>query len=463
MAINTKLRLAVAAALAGAGLLAVQGAQAAGFSLLEQNTSGLGNAYAGAAAVAEDASTVFFNSAGLTELKRPSVVVNANLLNISSRFKDGGSLPALGQSLGGTGGNAGGTTLLPALYASVPLGHGMTGGVGVNAPFGLKTEYSSDWLGRFQAVKSEVKTLNINTALAFKVNNVVSLGFGVDYQTLNAELTSAVNYTGVIAQVSLAALAAPANLGLQGTSSVKGNDSTWGYDFGVLLTPTPGTKIGLSYRSATKYTVAGDATFVAPTSSNATGQAIITGASNSTTSAAAPTNGPISLNIKLPASARLALAQQLGSKTELLGEVSWMQWSSIPELRIQRSAGVSGVLKNTPENWENTWRYALGANFQVMPGVKLRVGAALDKSPVPDSTRTPRLPDKDRTWLSVGTKLAVTNNTSVDLGYSRVTAKDAPLNQSDGYTAAQGYPSGLIVGKQETHIDIFGAQATVSF
>ncbi|MGC3981550.1 MAG: outer membrane protein transport protein [Steroidobacteraceae bacterium] len=458
MQTSKTLRIAVAAALSGAALFGANLAHAAGFALLEQNASGLGNAYAGAAAVAEDASTIYFNSAGLTQLKRPSLVMNAAAINIKSKFHNNASAnAALQTSLGSTGGDAGGLTVLPALYVAVPVSDTVSGGIGVNAPFGLKTEYNSDWLGRFQAVKSEVKTTNINTALAFKLHDKVSLGIGADFQTLDATLTSAVNYSAAIASASSGTVLVP---NLEGTSKVKGSDSAWGFDAGVLITPTDSTRIGLSYRSALKYKVTGTANFVAPTASGAA-QAFITGLSNST-NPAAPTNGPISLDIKLPATARVALAQKLGGSVELLGEVSWTQWSSIPELRIRRSPS-GATLKNTPEDWDDTMRYALGANWQVNNGLKLRIGAALDESPVPDSTRTPRLPDNDRTWLSAGAKVDVSKNISVDLGYTHIIAKDAQLNQSDGGATTLGYPYGLINGKQSSDINILGIQATVSF
>ncbi len=455
---NKSLKLSIAGALGGASLLMAQPLWAAGFSLLEQNTSGLGNSYAGSAAVAEDASTIFYNSAGLAMLDKPSVVVNASAIQVKSQFHDEGSVGALAQVKGGNGGDAGGTTLVPAFYVAVPLTSSITGGVGVNAPFGLKTEYDADWLGRFQAIKSDVKTLNINTALAFKLGKAWSLGVGLNHQAIDAELTSAVNYTAAIFQASGNTQLIPR---LEGSTSVKGNDSAWGYDLGLLFQPTGNTKIGLSYRSAMKYSIQGSATFAPPVTANPTANVYIANLSSSST-AAAPTNGPIQLEVKLPAIARLALAQNLGSQWQVLGEVSWTQWSSIPELRITR-AGTGGTLKNTTENWTDTWRYAVGANYQLSPAVKLRVGAALDKAPVPDSTRTPRLPDNNRTWYSAGAKVAVTNHLGLDVGYARVTAKDAALNQSDGYSALQGYPNGLISGHQETSINIFGAQATVTF
>jgi len=462
---NSLLRTAIAALLPTSAVLwCASSAHAAGFALMEQNSSGLGNAYAGSAAVAEDASTIFFNSAGLTQLKKPSVVVNAASIYVKSEFNNAATIAASGQNLGGDGGNAGGFIVLPALYVGVPLTDKLSGGFGLNSPFGLQTDYDTDWMGRFQGNKSQVNTVNFNTALAFKVHDMLSIGIGADFQTIDATLTSAVNYTAAVASAS-ATLLGPLNTvfvpGLEGTSKVKGSDTAWGYDVGLLFTPTEQTRVGLSYRSAMKYSLAGTASFVAPTSSNIQAQAFITGLSNSA-NPAAPTNGPVYLDLKLPASARLAVAQKLGSAFELLGEVSWTQWSSIKELRIQRPGGAT--LKNTPENWDDAWRYALGASWQVNDAVKLRMGAALDKTMVTeDATRTPRLPDGDRTWLSAGANFKLCDKLALDVGYMHVFVKDADLDQSDGGFTAIGYPYGRLIGQQQTKIDILGLQATVSF
>jgi len=450
--------------ISGTALFVGTQALASGFALQEQNVSGLGNSYAGSAAVAEDASTVFFNGAGLTQLDKASVAISLIDVNVNSKFHNGGSVNALAQPLGTEGGNAGGSSLVPAVYASMPVGNTFAVGLGINAPFGLKTEYSNDFMGRFQATKSEVKTMNVDAVFAFKPSNMVSFSVGIDYQKLDAELNNMVNFDAVAAQV-LAAQSVPqgtintllaGNPGLQGTGSVKGDDSKWGYDLGILVTPTTQTKIGLSYRSAINYHITGTATFTAPTSANGTMQAAISGAR-----ATALADGPITLDIKLPASARLALSQQLGSKFELLGEVSWTQWSTVQALTIVRTSGA--VLKNTPENWDNTWRYALGGNFKVNSNFKLRAGVAIDKSPVSDARRTPRLPDNDRTWLSLGAQWNIGSSFALDVGYAHLFAKDADLNQSDGYSALQGYPNGNLVGTQKSSIDILGVQGTFKF
>jgi long-chain fatty acid transport protein len=160
-------------------------AQGAGFALIEQNASGLGNAYAGQAAVAEDASTIFFNPAGLTYVEGRQVVAAGHLIMPSAEFSDAGSTLAIR----GDGGDAGVTAFVPNFYYAMDVTPDLKFGLGVNAPFGLTTEYDDTWAGQVQAIKSDLKTVNVNPALGWRVNDRLSLGFGLNWQYIEAELT----------------------------------------------------------------------------------------------------------------------------------------------------------------------------------------------------------------------------------------------------------------------------------
>jgi long-chain fatty acid transport protein len=159
-------RTIVGGLVAGA-LLAMSGAaSASGFALIEQSASGLGNAYAGGAASAEDASTVYFNPAGMTNIKGSQVLVAVHAIKPSAQFSNNGSTGALGTD---TGGDAGSLALVPSLYLVGDIGEQWKYGIGVSSPFGLKTEYSSSWIGRNLAIKSELKTVNINPSISYKM------------------------------------------------------------------------------------------------------------------------------------------------------------------------------------------------------------------------------------------------------------------------------------------------------
>src|SRR5262245_12434732 len=293
-------------------------AQASGFALLEQSASRLGTAFAGTAAAADDATTIYFNPAGMGLLKQSEALVVASGILISSQFHDNGSsAPALGQPLGNNGGDAGDWNFVPSAYVAVPLADRVTVGLGINAPFGLKLEYDDGWVGRFQALRSEIRTVNFNPALSWWVTDTFSIGVGANYQHINAELTNAVNYTAAVAQgvqqlVALGQIppaAAPgiiaANAGLEGGARVEGDDNAWGWNVGLMFKPSDSTRIGLSYRSTITYKVIGSVTFSEPAATNPIGAQIIAAAS----AIGAPlSDGPASVDLELPDSATLSLS-----------------------------------------------------------------------------------------------------------------------------------------------------------
>jgi long-chain fatty acid transport protein len=415
---KTALSLAVASAFAGG----VSQAHASAFALIEQNASGLGNSYAGAAAVAEDASTIYYNPAGMSLLPAgKQVSAGLALINPSAKFSDSGSAPSTSPAprpLGGTGGDAGSLAAVPNAYFAMDVAPGLKAGVGVGVPFGLKTEYASDWLGRFQAIKSEIKTLNINPSISYKLNDLVSLGFGVNNQRIDAEFTSAVNVGAS-----------------EASSTIKASDTSWGYNAGAMFQLTPDTRLGVSYRSSIKYHLTGTANFSSPL----------------------VPSGNISVDIRMPESTSLALQHRLSPDVTLLADVSRTGWSKIKELRIMRDNG--NLLSNTPENFRDTWRVGVGATYRYSNAWSIKTGVAYDQTPVNDTDRTPRLPDQNRLWLSFGGQLRLSKEGTLDFGYAHLFVKDAPINQNAGNQPA----SGLIAGTYKGSVDILGAQFAYRF
>ena len=201
-------RTRVAAAVAGLALaLGASQAFGAGFALQEQNGSGLGNAFSGGAASAEDASTVWSNPAGMSRFKTIQVVGAGNVLMTSNKFSNDGSLAAFNQPLGGNGGNAGITALLPAMYVVVPINEQFAFGLGIGAPFGLETDWDDGWLGRYQGLNSKVETLNVNPVFSWKINENFTVAAGADWQKIKANLTSNFNYSAGLAEAAQKAAA----------------------------------------------------------------------------------------------------------------------------------------------------------------------------------------------------------------------------------------------------------------
>jgi long-chain fatty acid transport protein len=467
-------RARIAAALGGMAI-AVSGGMAsgAGFALQENSGSAIGNAFAGGAASAEDASTLWSNPAGMSRLGSPQVAMAVHLITPSFKFQNDGSVPAAFQPLGGTGGDAGSVNVVPNLYVTVPIDRRWSVGVGINAPFGLVTEYDDNWIGRFQAVKSDIKTINVNPSVSWRVNDTLAVGAGVSWQRIDAELTSRVNYSAALAQAAGQAAAGgliPASLvpqivgltpGLESQAKVEGDDSAWTWNVGFLWDVTPQTRIGGQYRSSIKYNIAANVDFCSPCSCSPLPAlpaqiAPVVGllAANVNRVLA---NGGVRADIELPDIANLSIFHRLDDRWDLMADVQYTRWSVFKELRFVRTTGA--LLSNTPENFEDAWRFSVGATYHWTDAWSFRGGVAYDQSPVTDVDRTPRLPDADRYWIAIGAQYRFNRNLALDAGFVYLPMKTPDIQQNAGSTPANA----LIKGNYDASVTILSAQVTYSF
>ena len=403
-------------------------AQAAGFALIEQSASGMGNAFAGGGAVAEDASTIFFNPAGMTYISGTQIVGAIHLIKPSAEFNNNGSVAGAGagpfpsRPLGGSGGDAGDLSFVPNFYYKRDLTDTVKFGLGVNAPFGLKTEYDKDWIGRFQAIKSELKTVNINPAIAFKLNDQLSIGAGLSAMWAQAELTSAVNLVAS-----------------ERASKVQGDDWGFGFNLGAIYQATQDTRLSLAYRSKVEQHLDGDVKF---------------SISNGPTP-----NGDVTADITLPETFSVSAFSQLNDKWDLMGDLTWTRWSQFQELAVYRDGGT--LLSKTTENWDNTLRYSVGASYHYSDAIKLRAGLAYDQEAVNDQYRTARIPGNDRKWLSLGAGWQVTPTSKLDVGYAHLFISDASI--SDKQNTAALSRKGDLIGSYDGSVDILSLQYTLNF
>lgn len=418
--------------LVAAGLASGQAA-AAGFQLLEQNASGIGNSYAGSAAVAENASTIFFNPAGMTQLKDREVSVGMSAVRPTFKFDNrGSSVGVLGTA--GEGNDAGSWAFIPNAYMSWALTKNLYAGLGIGAPFGLVTEYNDPWVGAAQAIKFDIKTMNLNPSLAYRINDKISVGGGLSYQKMKVEY------------IRRAAVGPVTPLNVAGTSAtLSAENDAWGWNVGALFTLSPTTKVGVSYRSSIKHDLKGDLSVSGPAAG-----------------ASAPlTTGAAKADVELPETFILSVTQHLNEKWEMLGDVSWTGWSSIPKVDIVRTSGaLNGVTVQTLDTkFRDTWRFALGANYRLNEQVKLKFGVAYDQTPVQsDQHRLVSLPDSNRTWLSTGAQIKVAKDSLVDLGAAYLRVGESHI---DNDQTALG--RGRVAGVYDARVWILGAQYSMAF
>ncbi|HTY04221.1 MAG TPA: outer membrane protein transport protein [Rhodocyclaceae bacterium] len=426
-------------------------AGASGFQLLEQNASGIGNAFAGSAAVAENASTVFFNPAGMTQLEGRNVSFGAAAINTSYKFSNRSSNVATGLTTAGDGGDGGGLGVVPNGYFSMAVTKDLYFGLGIGAPFGLKTEYDNPWMGAAQSLKFDVQTLNVNPSVAYRVNDTVSLGFGLDWQKLDATYKRLAT-TGLMPT----GLPAPYPAYIDGStviSRLKINDDAWGWNIGALFNVSPTTKVGVSYRSRVKYNATGDVTLSSNGSAaGATALAILNGGGYASN---------VKADIELPDTFIASATQKLDDKWEMLGDISWTGWSSIPKIDVIRTSGLQNTrtAQTLNTDFRDTWRFALGANYSLREDVKLKFGIAYDQTPVKGAdTRLVSLPDNNRTWFSFGAQWLPTKGSVVDVGAAYLYIKD-PSIHNDQTTSGRG----LIDGTYKDSCWILGAQYSMQF
>lgn len=418
---NRVIRLAVFAALAGCSGATFAG----GFGIGTQSGSGTGNAFAGGAAAADDASVVWFNPAAMTALPTGFHVTGAvHALRPSFKFNNGGSSVSFAAAGTGDGGDGGDWAFVPNGFFAMSITPALRFGVALNAPYGLKTEYDAGWRGRATGVESSIKSVNLSAALAYQVNNSFSIGGGLNVQKFDAKLTN--DLTGY-------ALVPPPN---PGVITLKADDVGFGFNLGATFQPTAATRIGAHYRSSIKYKLEGTAA-----SSNIP-----------------QFFGNVSADLKTPDSVSLSVLHQVTPNLELMGDVTWTKWSNIKQLVVVRSTGA--VLNTLNFNWDDTWRFGVGANFRLNAQTKFRFGVAFDQTPTNDVDRTPRLPDQDRTWVALGVQFKPSKQGTLEVGYAHEFLKNASVNVPFAGTTCA---AGCLTGTFKNKADIISIQYSHSF
>lgn len=456
------------------GAAATGSVYASAFQLLEQNAAGVGNAFAGSAAAAEDASTAYFNPAAMVFMANPrQISLSVDTVKPTAKFENRGSIAANNASLGSDGGDAGPYSFAPSGHIAWALSKQLSLGFSVGAPFGLKTEYDNGWAGRYQGLLSDLKTENFNPSFGWRVSDKIAVGGGVSYQRFTAQLSQAVNFgAAMCANASIAALCSAGLLNDQdGVSSVSGSSGAWGWNAGIAAQLSPTTRVGVSYRSAIRHRLEGSVDFTYPNvtlpSSVPNGAAIASGLNSAIRAQAA--NGPVSVDVKLPDTWIVSAFQQLDERWSLAADASWTGWSSLRSLDINRASGTP--LSSSYYNWKDAWRVALGGGYQWNEDLKLRAGLGYDQSPIRADYRTPRLPDTDRVWVSFGFNYKLSTHLSADVGYTHIFMKDTDIHESgyhadynpNGINTTAAASRGTLIGQYTGSVDMLGLQLNYLF
>lgn len=432
----------------------------AGFALIEQGASGQGVAYAGAAAIGEDASTIFFNPAAMTRLSGQQIVFAGHVIAPTFDFTNNGSTTFAGTPL--TGANAGGgeTSFVPNLYWAAALENDLHVGVGINVPYGLATDYDDGWVGRYHGLKSEITTININPAMAWRATDKVSFGIGISVQYIDVELTQNIDSFAACANLdpTLAACGglvnAPSIAGQDSAAKLAGDDTSFGWNIGFLFDLTEKDRLGFAYRSSIKHDIEGQASYnldaglqpVADGASAATGFKILQ-------------DTALMAGAELPETFSISYVRDFNPKWTMLVDYTWTGWSTLDTVEIVLAGGAPGNDPSLELAFQNTNRISAGAHYKPGNNWIFRGGLAYDESPVrTDQLRTARVPDNDRTWLSLGFGYAPSTSWSFDVGYSHLFVSDTGI---DNITATSS--GATLKGTYDASVDILSAGVNFNF
>ncbi len=382
---------------------------AGGFTLYEQSASAAGTAYAGKAALGEDASAAWFNPASMSLINREQLAVGLHIYNVDIKFKDDGRSNDGGSSSNKEG-KPGGVLPLPNFHYVRPINEKVRFGLSVTAPFGVDHDFNPGWVGRFQGLKSEITNLDINPSLSYKVDERLSVGAGISAQYLNVKLTQAIATDP------------------EGSATIKGNSVAFGYNYGALLKVTDDMRVGLAYRSEVRHNLSGTADFGTVPANNVTS------------------------NIDLPASLAFSSVTRLNPKWSVLTDITWTEWSTFKELRFSPENGDPDIASDL--SWRDTLRLAVGAVHQYNEKTKLKFGLAFDESPVQDSKRNVRTPDSDSVTLALGSQYRIDERCTVDTAIQLTKYKSAPILDQT---------AGVVSGKFDSMVQIISAQLNYVF
>jgi long-chain fatty acid transport protein len=397
-------------------------AQAGGFAVREQSTAGEGTAFAGVAAGGAP-SSMFWNPATMTQFR--GLTTETDLTGIFP-FADNTVLPgSMFANLGGTG-NVGLDALVPASYTTWQVNPNLWLGLSVNSPFGLSDRFPDSWAGRNYALDTTLRTYNAAPSIAYRVNDWISIGVGVQLQYASADLKTGIVEPGFLTYVS-------------------GHGWGFGATAGVTFTPGPWTQIGVGWRSAIDQDIRGTLSLTAPP-----------------VPAFAPpfsTPGSANTTINLPDVVSAGIRQRVTDAITLMGTVEWSNWSRIGTSVVTQPSGAPALVATTPVTlpfqYRDGWYFAIGGEYQWTQQLAVRAGIAFESSPVTDQVRTPVVPDADRLHVAGGLSYAVSPQLTLDLAYTHIFVNDASIDISPTSGNPFFNPQlGSYVGTSSPHVDI---------
>lgn len=406
---------------------------AAAFALNDQGVTSLGNAYAGTSSIAQDASTAYYNPAGLPELKYTQIVASGTYNYNHIELYDAVARNSLGTIISGTNPTKPKSSLLvPAGHMAWKVNDKLSLAISVIEPFGLDIKYSPDSIARLMATNDKITVVDISPTIGYKVNKCFSVGAGLDVIHTSTTFASGVAW---------------ANSGAESLGSLNIAADSWsiGYHVGILVKPWEKTRIGLVYFSRFDPKFNGNVQSYQAIDFIGTTQA--------------------SYDLKLPDRINCSITQDINKKLAAMAEVEWTHWSRLKYMQFNyNSAALPGIQSFY---FKNAWRASIGADYTVAKKIVLKGGAAFDQSPANNTYRSAMIPDSDRYLLAVGAKVALNQRVAINFGYAHAFYINSSIAESGPTNALNLSPNLTNLSTLNANVkrsaDIIGLQLSCNF
>lgn len=399
------------AGLAAAACAMASHASATAFQLREGSATSIGSALAGRTANDRDVSLAIQNPAALKGVEGGEISSGLAFISATADATTDASLPGFTST-----DDPNEIGLVPSLIAGYRVSPEAVIGIAVDAPFGLATEYSKDFVGSFDGVRSELTTITVTPMASYSITPTLTLGAGVSFQYADAELQSRV--AG----------------GPSGVANVSGDGFDIGFTVGLLYEPLPGTKLGLNYQSGFEHTLEGNFSDNFPGVGGRSGEA----------------------RFDLPAVASFGVIQSITDDVRVMAEFEWTGWSAYDRVLITDKA-TGAVVQDDPQNYDDSIMVSFGAEYDWSDRLAVRAGVGFDETPTNDEFRTVRTPDSNRYWLSAGASYEITERIGLDLGYTLILMEDTVVTLRNGPTA------GAVVDYEDGMVHLLAANLRYAF
>lgn len=373
---------------------------AGGFLTGTQNAKamGMGHAFVGQA---NDASAIYFNAAGLTNLKGINVLAGATFIMPKVDFTGPTPLTTTNSTVA--------RTFTPInLYGAYGMDdYGLTFGIGVYNPYGLGSEWPSNWVGKSLTVKTELKTFYINPTIAYKVMDNLSVGAGFSYIISTVLFKQIADFPAIPIAPGVSLPAAP-NVGI----NLEGDGKpAYTFNLGLMFNPIQDLSIGIAYRHSAEIEYDGDLTF-SNLPPKPTGYPV--GHSD-----LFPAGKGVS-KITMPFDLRAGVSYKAMDNLTLNADFQYVGWESYDTLAADFEKNTAAWKDlSTAKNWENSMTFRLGGEYR-MDEFAFRAGYVFDGSPIPTKTMDPSLPGANRHEFTFGIGYQIIPSIRVDAAYQYI-------------------------------------------